>query len=66
MKTTCDICKVGTRDLGFDDVHGSMHSPTWMYAFMCRECRAVNDAFWELSVIQTRIKLAISNIGKVK
>ena len=59
MKTTCDVCKVGSDDLGFDDVHKGLNSPSWLYAFLCRECRAVNDAFWALSGVKYHAEMEI-------
>lgn len=60
MKTTCDVCKIGTYDLGFDDVHKGMQASSFLYAFLCSDCRQINDAFWNLSGIGMRIEMEIS------
>ena len=60
MKTTCDICKIGTDDLGFDDVHGAMKASTFLYAFMCADCRQMNDGFWNLSGVAIKAEMEIS------
>lgn len=60
MVVTCDICKFAVNEISFDDVHGAMNSPSTMYAFMCNECRAVNNAHWRLSSIAMRVEMEIS------
>lgn len=59
MKTTCDVCKIGSDDLGFDDVHKGMQASSFLYAFLCSECRHINDAFWNLSGVVLRVELEI-------
>lgn len=59
MNTTCDVCKVGTDDLGFDDVHKGMQASSWLYAFLCDKCRFINDSFWNLSGVRMRAELEI-------
>lgn len=60
LPTTCDICKFGTDELGFDDVHKGMNAPTWLYAFMCKECRAINDAYWRMAFVSMKAEMEIS------
>lgn len=60
LNTTCDVCKTGTDDLGFDDVHKGMQASSWLYAFLCRECREINDAFWNLSGVSLSVELEIT------
>ena len=64
LPTICDICKFGTEELGFDDVHKGMNAPTWLYAFMCKECRAINDGFWTLAGVSMRVEMEISMIKR--
>lgn len=59
LNTTCDVCKTGTDDLWFQIVT-FMQSSSWLYAFLCRECREINDAFWNLSGVSLSVELEIT------
>lgn len=61
MKLTCDLCKIETDDVRFDDIHGAMGGS---YAFICAGCYQINDKFWELSGVIITAELEITMVKR--
>jgi hypothetical protein len=54
MIQTCDVCKIETDDIRFDDMCGAFSGA---YGYLCKHCYALNDTIWKFQGIKTAIQM---------